>query len=332
MQLKLAFLSLTLFGCAGKVHIQIMEPAEISVRADITQLALVDRQAGQGSPKVMGSLQSGLAEAPRFDVVDRAASQASLTRQATQVGSPLSKSAARAICKETRSNGIASLERLTMGDDWSVSEREEELTETVTRTRTIKGKEIEREVEITRTVTMHEATFTVNLDSAWTLYECDGTVLDEHPIGRASTWSGEGESQRQAKDATGQPRELRADALQELGLRYRSHISAYNRLKERYYHRWGSTDIRAAHRHVQAGEWNKALEFWTRTARAGSKKVQAKAWHNMALYYEQAGDVPKALECAQKGFPLQERKWGKDYPGRLRHRLRDEKKIEAQLH
>lgn len=331
MRLNKALPILAMLGCAGKVHIQVMEPAEISVSQKVKTLALVDRQSNRHSFRVMYALREGIAAAPRFEVVDNAAAQNSLTRQSPATGKGLSKSAARAICRDTQATGIVSLAHFVIDDSWDFTWRTEAVTETQTITKTVDGESIEEEVEVTRDVVVHEATFQVKLDTRWTLYDCDAQVLDTHTMADAGIWSGEGSSRSDAKLETGEAKKLRAQLLGEVGRKYRSRISPFTRQVQRLYFRRGSSELRRAHSDVQAGRWDAAHKLWETAADDSSSKTQAKAWHNLALYYENKGDLQKAHTYAKRAAAVLGKDWAKRYPKAIEERLVDDARLKEQL-
>ncbi len=322
---------LGLLGCAGMAHVQVLEPAEITVKQSVKSLALVDRQSNKHSFKVMYALREGIAAGPRFEVIDNAASQAALTRQAQASGHALSKSAAGAICSDTQATGIVSLEQFIIDDSWDFSSREEEVTESRTVTKTVKGRTVEKEIDVTRDVVIHEATFTVKLDTRWTLYDCDGEALDSHSMVDNGEWTGEGSTRADAKLGTGQPKKLKATFLGTVGRKYRSRISPFTHHVLRLYYRWGSSEIRAGHSRVQEQDWGAAERLWTEAAKDSSKTLKAKAWHNLAVYHEQKGDLETALKYSKRAAKVLDTSWVRSYPDALEDRLKDDERLKKQL-
>ena len=331
MRLHLWLTTLFALGCAGKVHIQVMEPAEISVSQDVKKLALVDRQSNKHSFRVMYALREGIAVAPRFEVVDNSAAQQAMTRQSPASGQALTKTAAQGICRDTGATGIVSLAHFVIDDSWDFDWQTVPVTETQTVTKTVDGEEVEEEVEVTRDVVIHEATFRVKLDTRWTLYDCEAKVLDSHTMADAGIWTGEGSSRADAKLDTGQAKKLRAQLLGAVGRKYRSRISPFTHQVQRLYFRGGSAQLRQAHADVQSGAWSNAHSQWEAAAKSGSKKVQAKAWHNLALYYEQKGDLETAISYAKKAAGVLGKDWVKRYPKTIEERVVDHARLKEQL-
>jgi hypothetical protein len=315
-------------GCAGHLRIDVMEPAEIKVKQDVTTLALVDRQPSRHSFKALYALREAVADAPRFKVVSNESAQAALNGAAPTSGKPLTKSNARSICRATGASGIASVERFVVHDEWVYSEREEEVTET--QTVTLKNGDQE-DVEVTRDVTIHEARFSLNVDSSWTLYDCDGEVLDTHAVALGQTWTGEAESKADARLDVGEPKKLRATMMGSAGRVYRNHISPWARQVDRKYFRGGSSQVRAGRKLAEANAWDKAYKEWKKGAKVDRNKAAAKAWHNLAVYHEQKGNLKLALRYAKRASKVLGRGWVDDYPDLLEERIANKIRLGEQL-
>ncbi len=324
-------LALGTIGCAGKKHIKVMEPAQISVPQPVQTLALVDRQANKHSFRVMYSLRDAITAGPRFGVVDNTAAQNALARQAVAAGQNLSKRAARSICAETNATGIVSLERFLIDDGWSYDWHTELVTESQFVTRTQDGEETTEAIDVTKEVKVHEATFSANLETEWSLYDCDGNVLDTHAMSQAQSWQGEGQSKSDARLEAGEAKKLRAYLLGSVGRSYRARVSPFSHEIQRRYYRGGNHDLRAGHRAAQANDWVTAEREWASASKRKRARARAKAWHNLALLHEQQGDLDTALSYASRAADVLGKGWVKHYPQTLRERLTDQARVEQQL-
>ena len=118
-----------LMGCAARIPLDVMEPAEFTVPSSVQRLALVDRAPSDHSFKVLYALRESMSDGPRFELVANEAAQAAFTAASPVVGQPVSGEQAAAICADTSATGIVSLDTLRVNHDWTWGKREEERTE-----------------------------------------------------------------------------------------------------------------------------------------------------------------------------------------------------------
>ena len=190
----------------------------------------MDRALSDRSFKVLYALRESMSDGPRFEVVANEAAQAALTAAAPVVGQPVSAEQAAAICSDTSATGIVSLDTLRVGHDWSWDEREEERTEDQ---RILKADGNEEEVQVVKTVTVHQAFLRITADSTWSVMACDGTVLDEHTVRLRESYSGEGDTKADARINTGNLNTLRSRLMGDVGVAYRGRISPWSAQVER---------------------------------------------------------------------------------------------------
>lgn len=122
---------------------------------------------------------------------------------------------------------------------------------------------------------------------------------------------------------------LDADAIKNLsyeaGMIYGQRIAPYwIRITRLYYNRPRRDDNLAfGARMMEVNDWDSAIPALEEAVRAGKRKVQGRAAHNLAVIYEINGDCEKAKEWAQKAWGLYKNKDSKDYTYVLNQRIRE---------
>jgi tetratricopeptide (TPR) repeat protein len=308
-------------GCSTHVPLEVMEPAAYTAPASVQRLALIDRAPSEHTFQVLYSLRDALSESPRFEVVPNESAQAAFTASATPSGQMLSAATAKKICKDTASSGIASLESLTVNDEWEWSERSEERTESQ---RFLKKDGTQEEVAVVKAVTVYEATLSLDASSRWTLLDCNGAVLDEHTVALDQKWVGEAESRADARLNAGNVKRLQSTMMGDLGLLYRSRISPWSAQISRKLFRGGNAHIRAGRKAAVSGDWSSAYRRWKIAAKKGNSD-SPRAWLNLAVYHEQKGNLKLALKYAKRASHKLNKGWLHRYVGALEESI--EKKI-----
>ena len=310
-----------LMGCATRVPLDVMEPAEFTVPASVKRLALVDRAPSDHSFKVLYALRESMSDGPRFELVANETAQAALTAASPVVGQPVSGEQAAAICADTSATGIVALDSLRVNHEWSWGEREEERTEDQ---RILKTDGNEERVQVVKTVTVHQAFLSLTADSTWSLMDCEGTVLDEHTVRRRESHSGEGDTKADARINTGNLDTLRSRLMGDVGVSYRGRISPWSTQVARRMFKGGSAHIRAGRRAAVAGDWSSAYRRW-KTAAKKNNGDSPRAWLNLAVYHEQKGNVKVALKYAKRAAHKMNKPWIHRYVSELQSSI--EKKI-----
>lgn len=64
----------------------------------------------------------------------------------------------------------------------------------------------------------------------------------------------------------------------------------------------GSKEFQSAYRHVETNDWEGAADTWEQIVNNDIDENKGRACLNMAVYYEQAGDINTAIEWARKAY------------------------------
>jgi hypothetical protein len=97
--------------------------------------------------------------------------------------------------------------------------------------------------------------------------------------------------------------------------------------QRRAFFRGGSQALRNASRFARLGEWELAFELWEQNAKSMKRKVRARALHNLSVYYERKGDLPKAMEHANLSFDIKHYDVTRQEIFSLNKRIADEQRI-----
>lgn len=90
-------------------------------------------------------------------------------------------------------------------------------------------------------------------------------------------------------------------------------------LNREFYQRKGD-EMKRATRMVEVNEWDRAVEIWEPLTRASKSKTAGRACYNMAIAAEVRGDIPLAIEWAQKAYSEHGDKRGRSYVRVLKRR------------
>lgn len=293
-------------GCAPKVHLTVLEAADITLPADLRTVAVLDRSRPEGTgAHVLGALEGlatgeGLAvdrggasaaidgvarllgESPRFEVV----------HAAVGVGSgpdPLTPEAVEEVLGVTQADALLALE--AFDSDSILSVTSEQVAEMV------EGEEVSR--------TEFTADRGTKVEATWRLYDARGRVLDVLlGAGTTDSWQAKGPTRALAEGALPPLRDVVAELGGSTGTAYGRRISPWYADVVRDYFVRGDPGLRAARHAVRAGDWKTAIAVWSELARTGDPRVRARAQYDLAVAYEVKGQYRRALSHAEDAARL----------------------------
>lgn len=296
--------SLLLFACHPSVTLTYLRPSTLTLPAELQTVSVVDRVGTDESREAVTALNQTLLESPRLKAVDAAPGQAAYGKAAggELVGRPLQPATAAAVSEAGKSSGVVSLESVSAGGEWSTRSFEEQETE-VQQVRDCPTCAV-REVEVTKTVTVYEATYTAQATSSWSLYDKDGKLVDSAVMTAEDVIYGEGSEPGTAMAAAGDTEALEMGLVSEVGYGYAARIAPLPAFGEREYFKCGSSELREAHRALKEGDWERAEKLWTEASKSENEKVKGKALFNLALAMEAKGKLNKAIKYLSQAAAL----------------------------
>lgn len=310
---------LALLGCHPHVDVSFLQPADLTLPADLVDLSVVDRPASAESMVVAGSLKAELYESSRLTLVDEDRARAAARLVVLTRPAALSAADIGTLCKESGADGLAVIEsaRLSSSDETTVEEKEVEKNGVV------------------RKVNVYTFTRTLRARADLTLTDCDGTQLDTFTSDLSDTLSATGRSEAEARGSLDPDEEaaLGAELLAGLGARYAAHIVPTWASGRRAYFRSGHPDLTAGHQALQDDKLQRAEKLWRSVWDTSTDpKERGRAAFNLAVLAEVQADVPTALQWLRSARgQLGDRALVLDYRTTLRQRKATEQVVDQQL-
>lgn len=327
--MSLALIPLVLIGCMGHARIVYLQPAEIALPPVVETLAPVDRIGTPTSDLALQEFTDTLALSPRVKVVDRRVAQQAYAGSPSMVGAEIPLDTLKEICSKTKATGVVALETLQNGEAWGLDRHPEVRKETVTVTDPATG--AAKTSEVSRTVEVFRATVNVNVTTLWRTYDCAGQMLDRFDVGGAEAASGEGDSESAARGNVPPIPDLMNRAARQAGASYARRIAPYQVEADRLYYKGGSKEIKAGRKAVEVNDWTQAQTQWETASSSSKDKVKGKAFYNLAVAAEQAGQIKKAIELAEKADNLLSNKKTAAYVAVLKQRQKDKARLKDQM-
>ncbi len=322
-----AFLLGLLCACKGQVTINYLKPARVTIDPDVHVLAPIDRAGQHLSGEAMSELIEQLGYSGRYQVVEPAAAAAAFARYPAIVGMPLTPEIAQGVCADTQADGILTLENVQPEPSWedSVKEVEHIRTEEYTEGGETKVREIREEYELA------VATLTLRYSSFWSTYDCNAKILDAFEVVVTHQAVGEADTPAQARAAISDQNALHFAAAHDIAQRYARRIAPTGTSVSRVFYRSGSPGIRSGAQAAAAGDWDKAREYWAMAAEDSEGADRGKALFDLAVAYEEQGQLGEALEAAKRADALLNNGNTARYVKQLSKRIEMEKKLGRQL-
>lgn len=88
------------------------------------------------------------------------------------------------------------------------------------------------------------------------------------------------------------------------GTAFANRLLPHYEVIKRVYYVTGGKNMRSAGFLVRKGEWTKACAMWERETKRKSASVRRKAYYNLAIAEEKAGNITRAIEYARKAKEL----------------------------
>lgn len=337
--------SLVLISSCGmrRVHIRALQPALITVPADIRTLVIVNRsnppddnQAVIGAilsmdlpgerkavvQEAMNGLHAQLASTSRFTVV-RATEEFPGSNLSTAFPTPLSWQEIEDLCSKYEADAVITLEvfstKYLITDGTRLTKKTVELAG------------VKKEVEVPEFYAKGIATASVG----FRLYDPKlQSLADERLFTRDGTWEAGGSTPADAIRALTGKSEAQKRVSYDAGLSYGARITPtpititrpfYNRPKN-------NMPIAKGTRQADSNQWYDALDTWKNGAESASKsKTASRLAYNTAIAFEVIGDFESAIFWANKSYVDYGNKKGMEYSRALRRRVNQENRLNEQL-
>lgn len=144
-----------------------------------------------------------------------------------------------------------------------------------------------------------------HLTAGWRVYNTkDGSIIEEFKTERDFQWSANGINEENARTKLPVPAAALQSAGSEIGSAYAARISPVIAVITRYYYGKTNSQFKLAKQCVKNNNWERAKKIWESMLNDQNPKIAGKASYNLAVYYEKAGNLDKALEMARKANSL----------------------------
>jgi len=341
LRLPLTLLVTTVFlaSCSTATHqMQILHPAEITFPSSIKQVGLINRSLpakGQGFNNVLegfitgesigadreGSLEclrglsSGLNDGPRFTavIIDGVDLRGTGTRQWPEF---LESGQINELCDRFRVDAIVALE--TFDSDVELANSSADVEKIINKQKVV--------------VKEYYADLRLNVSSGWTVYSPEtDRIIDRNVFTDRMHWKETGDSKENAVSKLPSKRRAINESGFFSGKQYARRISPSWVLESREYYRKANDDFKIASKYVKSGDWDDAIPFWKKYVKYTDTKISGRACYNMALASEVDGNLPIAIEWAQKSWKECGNRKARAYIQVLQMREAEQVKLQKQM-
>ena len=332
------------FCSVSQMPIQVLIPAEISIKKEIKHIGIVNRSIPSKKRKIANILEGfvsgesimadriaaehclqGLAEklnnSPRFSAVIIHGEK--LRGTGTRVfPAQLQWSRVREICTKHRVDALIALETFDSDIDYKTSKR----------MRKKKEKDKETGEKITVKVPRYHIHLYIDVNSGWKIYDPNSeAVIDANVYTDRKSWRVDAKSKMEARRKLPDKRDAINIAGYNSGVRYGLRISPTWIDVYRKYYVKGSPEFKEAYRYIRADDWEKAVSIWKGVLENSEKKIAGRAAYNIAVAEEVLGDLEEAYNWAKKSYTEYGNKSALHYMRILRTRIEDRNRLREQL-
>jgi hypothetical protein len=320
------------------MQMQILKPATLSIPKQIKQVGIVNRSLpakGQGfnnflegfitgesvgadregSQECMRGLAAGLNANPRFTAV--LIEGVDLRGTGTAVWPEfLDWSEVNDLCGRFRVDAIVALE--TFDSDISLREGSREVERTINKKKVM--------------VAEFYGDLRLEVRSGWTIYNPEGQqIVDRNAFFDEMEWNETGDSPQNVISKFPSKRRAINESGNYSGRQYAMRISPTWMTESRSYFRKANDEFIVASKYVKNGNWNEAIAIWKRYTTNVDPVIAGRANYNMALASEVEGNLPLALEWANRAWKEFEVKKARNYILLLESRLRQQEMLNKQM-
>jgi hypothetical protein len=334
----LVAISFLMNGCTANVYLNVLRPADVSIRKHIQSVALVNRakpkskvanvieavltgedlfQDKSGKEKALTGIYNMMYNSPRFSVL-----MTDLYLEGSGAGSvfpdPLSWQQVEKYCADYKTDALLALE--TFDSDNSVT----------TNTRTVDKKDAEGKVI---KVVEHVAELRVRVMLGFRLYDPkDKGIADEYHFTEVRTWKSTGTTPDLAIRGLISRRAASDEASLSAGTKYGYRICpTWVRVRRNIYKKGKNKDIKYGYKLASAKKWEEADKVWRDVASYEKKKTAGRAAYNVAISQEVLGNLYDAQEWATYAYTEFGNKEARSYINIINRRIADNERAQKQM-
>lgn len=341
MNARLALVLTGLTACMPSTRLQVLQPAEVNMPAEVQRIGIIDRSAPKNvGQHVLGAIEGlftgediggdraaadeaiaavadMLVASPRFDAVlplkDVKWHDSDVFDRAMEPGR------VGELCAAYEVDALVALEAIDSDTTDTVETRMEETTDA-------DGNAIvQKKFDATRDTTVLTSWRTYSDKVAW-------TVLDEQrDVASTRSWTETGDSRSEATDQLPSSGDTVAWVGRASGEAYGRRIAPNFIWVTRSYYGAGDDRLKAARDHVRIGQWDQATEIWSSMTEDPDTKIAGKALHNLATAAEVRGELELAKVLATEAAATFGAGVIRDYVYTIDARIRDAARLEGQM-
>ncbi len=335
----LLFIISFLISCkTNELYLNVVEPAPVTIPSDVKIVGVINRSIPteetrgadnidkalslegvdldkEGAEVSIKGLSDELLNNSRFDEVKLLSDIDFRTSALTQFPPPLSWEIVSQICEESGTDALFALEKFDTDTRLNYSANKVEV-------KTILG---------TIPALEHQVDMETLIKTGWRIYDpASRSILDEYVYDESIVTSGRGINPVIAAAALTGRKDAVNQVSDKAGRGYASRIIPYRVRVYRDYYVKGTDNFKVARRKAQLGKWDEAGELWKAETTNRKAKIAGRACYNMAIINEINGELPVAVEWAQKSYEDYNDKLALRYARILENRIYNSELVKIQ--
>ena len=187
-------------------------------------------------------------------------------------------------------------------------------------------------IRVKNKVKGHEITVETLIENGWRIYEPKTqVVLDEFVFKGAIVSKGQGQTPTRALENLGSRYDDFVTQSHKDGSKYGARLRPMERKLVRQLYIKGSVHLEEAYPYTQTENWEDAVRLWQKDISGSKTKPKSRAYHNLAVWQENQGQINTAMLWAQKADATHSTKSSKAYLATLEARQKSEIVVQQQL-
>jgi tetratricopeptide (TPR) repeat protein len=324
----------------AQVQVRLLQPADVTLPAEVKRLAVVDRSAvgdagegvlsvvegiftneailgdREGAEEAVEELLETLAASPRFDAVPITAGRKAVS--SSLFDEELDFETVQRLCEDVGAQALVSLDYFDSDTDSDHDVRRTETTNS-------KGDKVVR--------TIHDVSRTTEVTLSWRVYDASQSgLLDEQSKISITRTSRGSAATKKAAWAELPDRDDTIESIGEgAGRSYGRRIAPSYVLENRLYYGDKDDRLKDAAGEVKEDRWDQAEALWRRVLDDPDPKLAGRAAYNLALSLELGGLVDEAVDMVNRAVELLDNDQARRYRATLIQRARELTRLDSQM-
>ena len=337
----IGIIALMLFGscsATSSISMEVLQPAQINLPSHIKKVAVLNRSLPakgegfmnflegfftgevirgdrEGSDKCINGVVNKLNASPRLGAILVGAHTFKGTGT-REFPNPLDWNEVDKVCKLYNTDAIVILE--TFDSDIYFNQG--------------KSSHVEKKNNKDTVIIDYKANLKLNVNSGWRIYDnFNKKIVDENSFTDNKGWDVTGRTPGDALSKLPNKRDAVNTSGYFSGEQMAIRISPNWTRVYRNYYKKGHDDFKITKKMVRANNWDAAVIIWQKLVQNPDKEVAGRAAYNMALASEFKGNLPLALEWANKSLKTYGNRKASGYINTINRRIQDQEKLNDQM-